>query len=123
MEKFQTTYNPNTTTTNEAMKSLGNLFKNEKTKLQEIHTGLKTDHEAFQTSVSSQISKLQEELEKESALKETLAIKTEEVKELGVKLNTSENRSMICYLRGQSCEAVSLFLLACSQISLRPGTP
>ncbi|CAI9265274.1 unnamed protein product [Lactuca saligna] len=69
MENFQTTFNSNTTAANEALKSLVSLFKTEKTKLQEIHTDLKTDHEAFQTSISSKILKLQEELAKESDLK------------------------------------------------------
>ncbi|CAI9264061.1 unnamed protein product [Lactuca saligna] len=72
MENFQTTFNSNTPTTNEALKSLGSLFKYEKTKLQEIHTGLKTDHEAFQTSISSQISKLQDESAKESDITHSL---------------------------------------------------
>ncbi|CAH1412563.1 unnamed protein product [Lactuca virosa] len=47
MENFQTTFNSNTMTANDALKSLGSLFKTKKTKLQEIRTGLKTDHEAF----------------------------------------------------------------------------
>ncbi|CAI9260206.1 unnamed protein product [Lactuca saligna] len=58
MENFQTTFNSNTTIANEALKSLGSLFKFEKVKLQEIRTGFKTKHEAFQTSISSQISNL-----------------------------------------------------------------
>ncbi|CAI9274777.1 unnamed protein product [Lactuca saligna] len=62
MENFQTTFNSNTIVENETLKSLGCLFKTVKTKLQEICTGLKTDHEVFQTSISSQILKLQEEL-------------------------------------------------------------
>ncbi|CAH1421804.1 unnamed protein product [Lactuca virosa] len=89
MENFQTPFNSNTTTANEALKSLGSLFKSEKKKLQEIRTGVKTDHETFQTSISSQISKLQDELTKESNLKDSLSLKSEEVKELSVKLNTS----------------------------------
>ncbi|CAH1418525.1 unnamed protein product [Lactuca virosa] len=62
MENFQTTYNSNTTSANEALKSLGSLFKTEKAKLQEIHTGLKTDHESFQATISSQLSQLKDEL-------------------------------------------------------------
>ncbi|CAI9281669.1 unnamed protein product [Lactuca saligna] len=92
MENFQTIFNSNTTTENEDLKSLGSLFKIEKTKLQEICSGLKNVHEAFQTSISSQIVKLQQEHAKENDLKESLAIKTEEVKELSAKLNTSEKQ-------------------------------
>ncbi|CAH1453517.1 unnamed protein product [Lactuca virosa] len=90
MENFQTTFNSNTTAANEALKSLGSLFKSEKAKLQESRTGLKTDHEAFQTSISSQITKLQDELANESNIKDSLSLKTEEVKVLSVKLDTSE---------------------------------
>ncbi|CAH1412876.1 unnamed protein product [Lactuca virosa] len=53
MENFQTTFNSNTTSANEALKSLVFLFKTEKTKLQEIRTGLKSDHESFQANISS----------------------------------------------------------------------
>ncbi|CAI9303308.1 unnamed protein product [Lactuca saligna] len=90
MENFQNTFNSNTTTANEAIKSLGSLLKTEKTKLQEIRIGLKTDHETFQTSISSQFSKLQDELEKERNIKDSFALKTREVKVLRAKLEASE---------------------------------
>ncbi|CAI9286155.1 unnamed protein product [Lactuca saligna] len=90
MENFQTTFNSSTTAANDALKSLGSLFKSKKAKLQEMRTGLKTDHEIFQASISSQISKLQDELEKESNIKDSLALKTEEVKVLSAKLEASE---------------------------------
>ncbi|CAH1427057.1 unnamed protein product [Lactuca virosa] len=97
MENFHTTFNTNTTSANEALKSLGSLFKTEKTKLQEIRIGLKTDNESFQAAISSQLSQLKDELVKESTLKDSLALKSEEAKVLSTK-----SRSMICYLRGQS---------------------
>ncbi|CAH1445322.1 unnamed protein product [Lactuca virosa] len=100
MENFQTTFNSNHTTTNEALKSLGSLFKYEKAKLQEIRTGLKTDHETFQTTISSQISKLQDELTKESNIKDSLALKTEEVKVLSAKLEASE-KQLRCSITGE----------------------
>ncbi|CAH1433884.1 unnamed protein product [Lactuca virosa] len=90
MENFQTTFNSNTTAANESLKSMGSLFKSEKAKLQEIHTGLKTDHEAFQTSISSQITKLQDELAMASKTKDSLALKTEEVTVLSAKLEASK---------------------------------
>ncbi|CAH1431811.1 unnamed protein product [Lactuca virosa] len=80
MDNFQTTFNSNTTSANEALKSLGSFFKTEKTKLQEIRTGLKTDHETFQATLSSQISQLKDELIKESNIKDSLALKSEEAK-------------------------------------------
>ncbi|CAH1420796.1 unnamed protein product [Lactuca virosa] len=95
MENFQTTFNSNTTAANESLKSLDSLFKSEKAKLQEIRTGLKTDHEAFQTSISSQIYKLQDELANEINIKDSLALKTEEVKVLSVKLEASEKQSYV----------------------------
>ncbi|CAH1417316.1 unnamed protein product [Lactuca virosa] len=92
MENFQTTFNTNTTSTNEALKSLGSLFKTEKTKLQEIRTGLQTDHESFQATISSQITQLKDELVKESNLKDSLALKSEEAKVLSTKLEASEKQ-------------------------------
>ncbi|CAH1451105.1 unnamed protein product [Lactuca virosa] len=94
MENFQTTYNSNTTSANEALKSLGSLFKTEKTKLQELQTGLKSDHESFQATMSSQLSQLKDELVKESTLKDSLALKTEEAKMLGTKLKASEKQGL-----------------------------
>lgn len=89
MENFQRTFNSNTTVTNDALKILGSLFKSEKTELQEIRTGLKTDHEAFQTSISSQVSNLQDELAKDCIITDSLALKMEEVKVLSAKLEAS----------------------------------
>ncbi|CAH1434192.1 unnamed protein product [Lactuca virosa] len=92
MEKFQTTFNSNTTSANEALKSSGSLFKIEKTKLQEIRTGLKTDHESFQATISSQLYQLKDELVKESTLKNSLALKSEEAKVLSTKHEASEKQ-------------------------------
>ncbi|CAH1435663.1 unnamed protein product [Lactuca virosa] len=71
MENFQTTFNSNTTSANEALKSLGSLFKTEKTKLEEIRT---------------------DELVKESNLKDSLALKSEEATMLSTKLEASEKQ-------------------------------
>ena len=90
MENFQITYNSNTTSTNEALKSLRSLFKIQKTKLQELRTGLKYDHESFQATFSSQLSHLKDELVKEGTLKDSLTLKTKEAKVLSIKLEASE---------------------------------
>ncbi|CAH1422426.1 unnamed protein product [Lactuca virosa] len=95
MENFQTNFNSNTTSANEALKSLGSLFKTEKTKLQEIRTGLKTDHESFQATISSQFSQLKDKLVKESTLKDSLALKSEEAKVLSTNLDASEKQLRI----------------------------
>nr|KAJ0211851.1 hypothetical protein LSAT_V11C400204640 [Lactuca sativa] len=92
MENIQTTFNSNTTAANEALKGLGSLFKSEKTKLHEICTGLNTDHETFQASISSHISKLQDELERQSSIKDSLSLKTEEENLLSTKLKASEKQ-------------------------------
>ncbi|CAH1454223.1 unnamed protein product [Lactuca virosa] len=92
MENFQTNFNSNTTSSNEALKSLGSLFKTEKTKLQEFRNGLKTDHESFQATISSQLSQLKDELVKESTLKDSLALKSKEAKVLSTKLEASEKQ-------------------------------
>ncbi|CAH1431007.1 unnamed protein product [Lactuca virosa] len=92
MENFQTTFNSNTTSANEALKSLGSLFKTEKTKIEEIRTGLKTDHASFQATISSQLSQLKDELVKESNLKDSLAFKSEEAKVLSTNLEASEKQ-------------------------------
>ncbi|CAH1453453.1 unnamed protein product [Lactuca virosa] len=89
MENFQPTFNTNTTSANEALKSLGSLFKTEKTNLQEIRTGLQTDHESFQATISSQITQLKDELVKERKLTDSLALKSEEAKVLSTKLEAS----------------------------------
>ncbi|CAH1428275.1 unnamed protein product [Lactuca virosa] len=94
MENFQTTFNSNTASANEALKSVGSLFKTEKTKLQEICTGLKTVHESFQATISSQISQLKDELIKEINLKDSLALKSEETKVLSTKLEASEKQEI-----------------------------
>ncbi|CAI9281328.1 unnamed protein product [Lactuca saligna] len=62
MEKFQSSFESNTAKANEVISSLGSTLKIEKVKLQEVHTGLKTDHAEFNSSISSMISKLQDDL-------------------------------------------------------------
>ncbi|CAH1433570.1 unnamed protein product [Lactuca virosa] len=68
------------------------LTSNPEAKLQEIRTSFKSDHDAFQTSISSQISNLQAELAMESKIMDSLAIKTERVKVLTVKLEQDEKQ-------------------------------
>ncbi|CAH1436606.1 unnamed protein product [Lactuca virosa] len=92
MENFQTIFNSNTTSANEALKSPGSLFKAEKTQLQEIRTGLKTDHESFQATISSQLFQLKDELVKESILTDSLTLKSEEAKVLSTKIEASEKQ-------------------------------
>ncbi|CAH1449354.1 unnamed protein product [Lactuca virosa] len=122
MEKFQTTYNSNTTSANEALKSLGSLFTTKRTKPLEIRAGLKTDHDSFQTSISSQLSQLKDELVKEGTLKDSLAFKTEEAKVLSTKLEASEKQVHDLLSERAVMQSCILMLLACPRTSLSPGT-
>ncbi|CAH1453178.1 unnamed protein product [Lactuca virosa] len=73
-------------------KAVVDSAETEKTKLQELRTGLKSDHESFQATLSSQISQLKDELVKESTLKDSLTLKTEEAELLSTKLEASEKQ-------------------------------
>ncbi|CAI9290716.1 unnamed protein product [Lactuca saligna] len=67
-----------------------NLFKTEKAKLHEIRADLKTDHEYFQSNISSQVSQLKDTLATKSNLKASLSVKNEEASVLRAKLEASE---------------------------------
>ncbi|CAI9304131.1 unnamed protein product [Lactuca saligna] len=77
MEKFQRSFESNTTKANEVIYSLGSTLKTEKVKLQEVRTGLTTNHAQFNYCISSQISKLQDNIAMERKIMDALAVKTE----------------------------------------------
>ncbi|CAI9295633.1 unnamed protein product [Lactuca saligna] len=77
---------------NEVISSLGSTLKTEKEKLQEVCTGLKSDHDEFQSSISLQIYKLQDDLIMEREIMDALAVKTKKVKVLTVKLENVEKQ-------------------------------
>ena len=87
MTQFQTSFESNTATTNEVISGLSSSLKSERVKFQEVRKGLKDDHEKFQSSISSQLSKLQEDLAMESKVMDALAVKTEKVKTLSLSLS------------------------------------
>lgn len=91
MNNFQSSCETNKTRANEAIANLGSSLK-ERTKLQEVGTGIITDHEEFKSSISSQISKLQDDLAMESKIMDSPAIKTKKVKVLTVKLEHAEKQ-------------------------------
>ncbi|CAI9263693.1 unnamed protein product [Lactuca saligna] len=72
-----TTYNNNISSMNEALQNLGAMLKTEKINLEKIRTGLQQDHSLFQTSLTSQITKLQDDLAMENKVMDALAKKTE----------------------------------------------
>ena len=80
METYQTTYNNNTSSVNEALQNLGAMFKNEMLNLEKIRTGLQQDHASFQTSLTSKITKIQDDLAMENKIMDTLGKKSEKDK-------------------------------------------
>ncbi|CAI9294329.1 unnamed protein product [Lactuca saligna] len=77
---------------NEVISSLGSTLKREKAKLQEVRTGLPTDHVEFNSSISSKISKLQDDSAMERKIMDSLSLKIEKVKVLTVKLRNAEKQ-------------------------------
>ncbi|CAI9266615.1 unnamed protein product [Lactuca saligna] len=92
MNNFQTSFESNTTKPNESIANLGSSLKAEREKLQGIRTGITTDHEEFKYSISSQVSKHQDDLAMESKIIDSLAIKNEKVKVLTVELEQAEKQ-------------------------------
>ncbi|CAI9274242.1 unnamed protein product [Lactuca saligna] len=90
MENYIPTYNNNTASANEAIQNLGAMFKTEKINLKKIRTGFQQDHTSFQTSFTSKITKLQDDLAMENKVMDALAKKTEKVKVLDQKLKHTE---------------------------------
>ncbi|CAI9303704.1 unnamed protein product [Lactuca saligna] len=68
------------------------MFKTKKINLEKICTGLQQDHASFQTSLTLQITKLQDDLAMKSKIMDALARKTERVKVLDIKLQQSEKQ-------------------------------
>ncbi|CAI9289765.1 unnamed protein product [Lactuca saligna] len=66
--------------------------KVEREKLQEVCARITSDHEEFISSITSQFSKIQEDLAMESKIMNSLAIKTERVKVLTVKLEQAKKQ-------------------------------
>ncbi|CAH1412279.1 unnamed protein product [Lactuca virosa] len=92
MEAYQVTYNANTTTTNKAIQNVGAMFQAEKADFAELRTVLKTDHEAFQSSIDAKLTKLQEELEMENKIMDALVVKEEKCKVLDTKLHFTQKK-------------------------------
>ncbi|CAI9261136.1 unnamed protein product [Lactuca saligna] len=92
MENYQTTYNNNTAFVNEALQNLGAMFITKKKNLEKIHTGLQQDHASFQTSLTLQITMLQDDLAMESKIMNGLARNTKKVKVLAFKLQHFEKK-------------------------------
>ncbi|CAI9280614.1 unnamed protein product [Lactuca saligna] len=99
----------------------GAMFKTEKLNMEKVRIGLQQDHASFQTSLTLQITKLQDDLAVESKVMDALARKIEKVKELDTKLQKSKKRVQDL-LSEKQCELALLMSPVCSLISLRPRT-
>ncbi|CAI9281543.1 unnamed protein product [Lactuca saligna] len=86
METYRTNYKNNIASVNEALRNLGAMFKTEKLNLKKVCSKLQQDHASFQISLTSHITKLQDELAMESNIMDALARKTEK----GVSPQSSE---------------------------------
>ncbi|CAI9262776.1 unnamed protein product [Lactuca saligna] len=62
MNNFQISFESNTMKANEAIANLSSSLKTEREKLLEVRTGITSDHEEFKSTISSEYSKLQEDL-------------------------------------------------------------
>ncbi|CAI9282873.1 unnamed protein product [Lactuca saligna] len=94
MEKFENSFESNTAKANEIFSGLGFSLKIEMAKFQEVRTGLQNDHEKFQSSITSQFSKLHEDLAMENKIMDAFALKTEKVKVLTIKLDNAEKQTL-----------------------------
>lgn len=91
-QSYITTYNNNTAFANEALQNLGVMFKTVKVDLRKIRTSLQQDHASFQTSLTSQITKLLDDLAMECNIMDALVRKTEKVKVLDIKVQQFEKQ-------------------------------
>ncbi|CAI9294328.1 unnamed protein product [Lactuca saligna] len=87
--KLKSSLDSNTTKPNEVISSMGLTLKIEKVKLQEVRTGLLTNHAEFNSSVFSKIPKLQDDLGMERKIMDAHSLKIEKVKVLTVKLENT----------------------------------
>lgn len=86
MGNFRTSFETNTTKENQVITSLGSTLHTDKVALDMIRTDLQTDNTEFQTSISSKIEKLQEDLAMENKIMDELPLKIEKLNVMSVKL-------------------------------------
>ncbi|CAI9282934.1 unnamed protein product [Lactuca saligna] len=79
----------NTTNENKVIENLTATLHIEKEALQKVCSDLQTDHSSFESSISSQFVKLQEDPTVESRIMDELALETTRVRMLSMKLTTT----------------------------------
>ncbi|CAI9283909.1 unnamed protein product [Lactuca saligna] len=92
MSAFQRSFDSNTTKSYEVISRLGSSLHTEKEKLKEVRTGLQIDNVELNSSITSKIVKLQDDLATESTIMDALTLKIEKLKVLNVKLENAEKK-------------------------------
>nr|KAJ0212498.1 hypothetical protein LSAT_V11C400221470 [Lactuca sativa] len=83
MGDYKNTYNANTVTANKAIQNAGTIKAN----FVELRKAFQSDHDAFYSSITAKITKLQEDLATENKIMDALALKEEKCKVLENKLH------------------------------------
>ncbi|CAI9288313.1 unnamed protein product [Lactuca saligna] len=73
MENFQSLFESNIAKANEVISSLGSTLKMEKAKLKQAHSGLEKDNVELNSSISSKIMKLQDDLATMTVMKSCIS--------------------------------------------------
>ncbi|CAI9299228.1 unnamed protein product [Lactuca saligna] len=92
MRTFHNSFETNTANANTLISSLGSALHTEKDKLEEVGTGIQFDNSELNSSISSKIDKLHEDLEMENKIMDQMIVKTENVKVLTVKMEQAEKQ-------------------------------
>ncbi|XP_052620855.1 uncharacterized protein LOC128126781 [Lactuca sativa] len=92
MSTFQSSFESNTVKATEVISSLRSTLRIEKAKLEEVHIGLQVDTSELNTSISSKIQKLQDDLATEINIMDALVVKTKKVKVFTIKLENVEKQ-------------------------------
>lgn len=87
MGTFQNPFELSNTNANKVISSLGETLQTEKTALAKVRTEIKNDHAKLQTSITSKLDKLQEDLAIQKKIMDELVVKTKKGKVLSMKLS------------------------------------
>lgn len=82
MSIFQSSFETNTAKANAAISDLSVSLRTKKEALEKVRTRIQTDNSKLNSSITSKITKLQDDLAIESKIMDALALKSERVKVL-----------------------------------------
>ncbi|CAI9261279.1 unnamed protein product [Lactuca saligna] len=92
MSTFQTSFDSTVAKANESISSLSTYLRTEKEALEKVLTNIKAYYSELNSSITSKIEKLQDDLATESKIMDALALKTEKVKVLTIKLDHAKKK-------------------------------